>query len=89
MGWNPTTSFLVLMHDKNPATEYLRYHRYADYLVRKKYLEAEVRNFEKKVGELGSWAKFKLREETRSSVMNHLWMQMASYTVGDVNKKSW
>ena len=56
--------------------------------MQRKYLEAEVTKFGKKIGELG-WSKFKLREETKSSVMNHLSMQMATYKVGDVNLKSW
>ena len=56
--------------------------------MRKKYLEAEVEKFEKKVGELG-WDKFKLKEETKSSVLNHLSVQMVSYNVGDVNLKRW
>ena len=56
--------------------------------MHKKYLEAEVLKFEKNFGELG-WAKFKLREETKSHVLNHLSVQMATYNVGDVNLKRW
>ena len=56
--------------------------------MHKKYLDAEVHKFEKKFGELG-WAKFKLLEETKSHVLNHLSVQMATYNVGDVNLKRW
>ena len=55
--------------------------------MRKKYLEAEVSKFEK-MQEV-NWARFKLKEETKSHVMKHLLVQMATYKVGDVNKKSW
>ena len=57
--------------------------------MHKKYLDAEVHKFEKKLGgELG-WAKFKLLEETKSHVLNHISVQMATYNVGDVNLKRW
>ena len=78
------------MQDKIPTILCQQYHRYADYLVREKYLEAEVHKFEKKKkGELISWANFTLREETKCSVKKHLEQQMACYKVGDVNLKAW
>ena len=63
--------------------------RYADYLVRTKYLEAEVRKFDKKSGGALAWEHFKLMEETKHSVRRHLEKQMASYTLGQVNQKVW
>ena len=79
------------MQDKIPTIACQQYHRYADYLVQKKYLEAEVHKFEKKKkkGEMVSWANFTLREETKCSVRKHLAQQMLCYKDGDVNLKTW
>ena len=55
-----------------------RYNRYADYLVQKKYLEAEMSMFES--SRQLCWSKFKLKEETKGSVRKHLAVQMNGYT---------
>ena len=63
--------------------------RYADYLVRTKYLQAEVHKFVQKSGGAPVWDHFKLMEETKHSVKRHLEKQMAGYILGQVNQKVW
>ena len=57
--------------------------RYATYLVKEKYLNAEVNQFTKKGA---PWSEFKLTEKTKEAVKKHLDSKMSKYKAGDVNK---
>ena len=57
--------------------------RYAVYLVKEKYLNAEVNQFTRKGA---PWSEFKLTEKTKKAVGNHLKDKMTKYKLGDVNK---
>jgi len=56
--------------------------RYATYLVKEKYLNAEVNQFTKKGA---PWSEFKLTEKTKEAVKKHLDTKMSKYKAGDVN----
>ena len=57
--------------------------RYAVYLVKEKYLNAEVNQFTKKGA---PWSEFKLTEKTKEAVRKHLHNKMSKYKLSDVNK---